>query len=135
MYIPVADVAHPPPGGWPHITKDNFAFLGKTDRAIDLIRHIPYIRKRGRSGVHLISDLCYIIDYSGDRAKAEMGKFRSISSFDPIEEQTTLPPHVITLANQWNGREGTYLLLDTERATIVHFSPHWARDPTELSMV
>jgi hypothetical protein len=43
LYIPSEAIIYPPPRGWPEITTDEFSFLGKTDKAIDLVRHLPFI--------------------------------------------------------------------------------------------
>ena len=37
-----SELKTPPPTGWPQITASRFAFLGKSDKIIDLFRHLPY---------------------------------------------------------------------------------------------
>ncbi len=44
--------------------------------------------------------------------------FSSADDVDPMKEATTLPSHVVTLANTNGGREGYFIFLDTERGTI-----------------
>lgn len=136
MYIPTGDILHPPPGGWPEITKEKFAFLSKTDRAIDLLRHIPYIRRDSDFRVHQVQDHCVMIDYRGGYTRKHLTYGKHKHAFDPFEvEHCTLPTHVITLAQQYEGRDGEFLLIDTERATIIHYSPCWPTESTKLSQV
>ncbi|KAK2030561.1 hypothetical protein LX32DRAFT_651522 [Colletotrichum zoysiae] len=48
IYLPPEVIQHPPEGGWEHIPPDfvkSFC-LGKNDTVADLMKHIPYIRRR-----------------------------------------------------------------------------------------
>lgn len=47
-YIEAIDILSRPPGGWPHITQENKAFvsLKKTDEVIKLLRHLLYLDSR-----------------------------------------------------------------------------------------
>ncbi|KAH7350106.1 hypothetical protein B0T11DRAFT_290566 [Plectosphaerella cucumerina] len=42
LKLPDDSVLHPPPGGWPFFTRENLGF-DKTDFAIDVLRHLPYV--------------------------------------------------------------------------------------------
>lgn len=126
MYIPNSDVLHAPPGGWPHITKETFAFLRKNDRVVDLLRHIPYVRRDSQHDIHQVEELCVMIDYRN------RGRY---SRFEPLEEICTIPAHVVTLAEPWKSVNGAFLLLDTNRATITHYCPQFRTPFTKLSQV
>ncbi|KAF2429099.1 hypothetical protein EJ08DRAFT_574866, partial [Tothia fuscella] len=41
LFIPSKAIIYLPPGGWPEITSDYLACLGKTETSLDLIRHLP----------------------------------------------------------------------------------------------
>lgn len=43
LYLPTTCIKRPPKGGWPSITAERLAFLGKIDAVIDVLKHIPYI--------------------------------------------------------------------------------------------
>lgn len=45
MFLDEAIVKYPPPGGWPSITPENMQSLGKNDKVISLLRHMPYIER------------------------------------------------------------------------------------------
>lgn len=47
LYIPKSALGYPPPGGWPHLTDDFLANLGKNKTVMDLIRHLPYFEHDG----------------------------------------------------------------------------------------
>ncbi|KAF8211077.1 hypothetical protein K438DRAFT_1959272 [Mycena galopus ATCC 62051] len=44
LHLPASAVTHPPPGGWPNITPEICKGFGKTDFAVDVMRHLPYVR-------------------------------------------------------------------------------------------
>lgn len=52
----------PPPTGWPQITQARFAFLGKSDKVIDLLQHLPYL-PRGEDDKE-IYDHTVCVDYT-----------------------------------------------------------------------
>jgi hypothetical protein len=47
LHFEPSDLKTPPPTGWPKITQARFDFLGKSDKAIDLLRHLPYLPPYG----------------------------------------------------------------------------------------
>ncbi|KAI8225060.1 hypothetical protein K4K55_009278 [Colletotrichum sp. SAR 10_96] len=51
---------YPPPGGWPQITRESFASLGKTDAVIDLLRHIPYFTDDTIEILNITNPRCFI---------------------------------------------------------------------------
>lgn len=44
LHVPNDDVHFPPEGGWPQITKEPFAALGKSDKVIEVLRNMAYIK-------------------------------------------------------------------------------------------
>ncbi|KAK4248270.1 hypothetical protein C7999DRAFT_40552 [Corynascus novoguineensis] len=53
--IAASYVAEPPEGGWPEISLENLSSLGKTNEAILLLRHLPYISSRDDSAQESMS--------------------------------------------------------------------------------
>jgi len=47
LHFEPSDLKTPPPTGWPKITQIRLAFLGKSDKAIDLLQHLPYLPHYG----------------------------------------------------------------------------------------
>ena len=47
LHFEPSDLKTPPPTGWPKITQARFDFLGKSDKAIDLLKHLPYLPPYG----------------------------------------------------------------------------------------
>lgn len=44
LFVPDDDILFPPEGGWPQITKESFAAIGKTDKVIEVLRNMAYIK-------------------------------------------------------------------------------------------
>lgn len=41
LHFDPSELKTPPSTGWPQITSSRFAFLGKSDKVIDLLKHLP----------------------------------------------------------------------------------------------
>ena len=67
MYLSPDALRRPPPGGWPDITVERLAFLGKNESVINLLKHIPYIRQSEVNTPFHIYEGCACNDYAGDR--------------------------------------------------------------------
>lgn len=119
LHLPSSAIKYPPPGGWPNLTPEYLAFMKKNDTVIDLLQHMPYIRDDGEDDEYQIYDKTMAVDYEG-KAFRKMATFKNPTPdvADPIEEVTTLPSHVVTLAKPAGGVNGYYFFLDTERGTI-----------------
>ncbi|KAK3178709.1 hypothetical protein OEA41_000846 [Lepraria neglecta] len=136
LYLPSSALKYPPQGGWPDITPEYLAFMEKNDTIVDIIRHIPFIRQDEDSKPYQIYEKTSAVDYNG-------GTFHGIASLDkpypdvadPLEEMTTLPSHVVTLAKTSGGRDGYYIFLDTERGTITYCDFQDGPEHTDLSQV
>ncbi|KAI8263232.1 hypothetical protein K4K56_005652 [Colletotrichum sp. SAR 10_98] len=119
LYLPPEVVRYPPPGGWEHITPDfvNSFFLGKNDTVADLMRHIPYV------------------DFAGEVVLSLPNKYAHEELFEIPEEAYPheLPSHVFVFAIVPEGRDGHFILVDTERGTIVLMDLQTVTKPTRLS--
>jgi hypothetical protein len=47
LHFEPSDLKTPPPTGWLKIIQARFDFLGKSDKAIDLLQHLPYLPPYG----------------------------------------------------------------------------------------
>lgn len=133
LHLPASAIKHPPAGGWPNITPERLASavpaMKKNDVVLDLIRHIPFVRREGRDEPYQIYEETTAVDYNG------VGFQDAPVSGDPIEEITIVPAHVMTLATTPGGREGYYFFIDTERGTITIMDFQQGPAPTELTQV
>lgn len=43
LHFHPSELKTPPPTGWPQINQTRFAFLNKSDKVIELLRHLPYL--------------------------------------------------------------------------------------------
>ncbi|KAG9965700.1 hypothetical protein KCU61_g1553, partial [Aureobasidium melanogenum] len=111
--IQASDILEPPTGGWPSIITTSLAILGKDEIVIDLLRHLPYIR-RTHSGNENISYDTVAINYSN----AKLRDNRSLDNLVPTAAGS-LPAHVVSLTI--GARYGSYLLLDTQQGTITDY--------------
>src|SRR5271156_4334341 len=64
-WIKPVDILYPPEGGWPNITNESFAFLGKNGEVIALLRHLPYIRMDWENE-YLVAPYTFPCDYRRD---------------------------------------------------------------------
>lgn len=64
LHIPESAIRHPPPGGWPNITRETCTEFGKTDFVVDVLRHLPFIAEDGRQNFHNIDYKSNAVDYS-----------------------------------------------------------------------
>lgn len=90
-----------PEGGWTSINVNELKKRGRTDEAINLLRHLPYLENSGASYGPPIDVGCICIQYHKG------------SCYDKIiDEVLGLPRHVIPIGGM-KDREGHFLLLDT----------------------
>lgn len=111
FYLPEDCIRRPPAGGggWPQITSERLYEL-KTDKVVDLLKHIPYICKKRE---FQIAEHCECSDYAGDPG----------CDYDPISDclmdtgnetiQYPLRPGIVTLGHA-RGRDGSWIFYDTE---------------------
>lgn len=92
-----------PSDGWPDVTSEKLAILGKSDAVLDVLRHLPKF-KADSEGNNVLAP-----HGTGMRDYAEEAKSGNIH----VEEWMGLPAHVVPLT--YAGRDGNWWLLDTER--------------------
>ncbi|KAK1518843.1 uncharacterized protein CCOS01_11663 [Colletotrichum costaricense] len=140
LFLPPEVVQHPPEGGWEHITPEfvkSFC-LGKNDTVADLVRHIPYVSrtKEDHWDPWMVNEGATAVDFTGDVVLGLPTKYADEWLFEPYEANIStapLPPHVFVYATIPSGRDGHYILIDTERGTIVLADPQTGPKPTRLS--
>lgn len=64
LHLPEAAIKHPPRGGWPNITRETCSGFGKTDFAVDVLRHLPFIAEDGGRNYHNVDYKSNVVDYS-----------------------------------------------------------------------
>ncbi|EQB59491.1 hypothetical protein CGLO_00096 [Colletotrichum gloeosporioides Cg-14] len=139
LYLPPEVVRYPPPGGWEHITPDfvNSFFLGKNDTVADLMRHIPYVRRDKEDDWEPfnIYEKSSQVDFAGEVVLSLPNKYAHEELFEIPEEAYPheLPSHVFVFAIVPEGRDGHFILVDTERGTIVLMDLQTVTKPTRLS--
>lgn len=119
LYLPKDCIKRPPKEGWPSITAEHLAFLGKTDTVIDLLKHIPYISQDIEEGYQLY-EKCICIDYTGTPFERQAVKHHSKSAVDPMPEfldsfiwdRLNAMQHIATIARSAS-RDGHYIMIDT----------------------
>ncbi|CAI0650792.1 unnamed protein product [Colletotrichum noveboracense] len=80
---------YPPPTGWPQITYESFAGLGKMKEVIDLLRHIPYF----------VIDSCILKstrprDYIDSQFCEEIKKWPALEPAELDNEEGRLPGYI-----------------------------------------
>ncbi|KAF6792623.1 hypothetical protein CMUS01_16153 [Colletotrichum musicola] len=139
LYLPPEAVRYPPPGGWEHITPDfvKSFFLGKNDTVADLMRHIPYVRhdNEDKWDRFEIYEKCAQVDFAGEVVLSLPTKYADEWLFElpDVVYPHPLPPHVFVFGVIPGGRDGHYILVDTERGTIVLIDFQVGWKPTRLS--
>ncbi|ORY65200.1 uncharacterized protein BCR38DRAFT_432119 [Pseudomassariella vexata] len=122
-YLHEAYVVEPPSGGWPHI--DNLQCMEKTDEVIDLLRHLPYIRRTEDDGPQGAPG-CHFADWQQiSQAASEDDGCSMRECSEPSELVENIPPHVIGLT--YGGRNNPTFLLDTQRGIV-----HWYECDDEI---
>lgn len=128
MYLDESEVIYPPKGGWPSIINahpDALASLGKTDKVISLLAHLPYIRNEGgpEDSPHVAADCCF---QDWNRIFTGAGPGTNLESCRIVSEgyafYEVAPPHVIALTA--GHREAFKMVVDTELGII-----HWRDYP------
>ena len=122
LWIPESALKRPPPGGWPDIDNKRYAWLGKDDTVIDLMRHLPFIYKEDHSKGHEIYTLTAAVDYNGPYA-LECMELGDTFNIEPGEGLSPLPPYVLTLAAETSGGDGGWILVNTKRGTVTLYEP------------
>ncbi|KAI5364483.1 hypothetical protein Slin14017_G043730 [Septoria linicola] len=128
LHIPASALKRPPHGGWPSVTAERFAFLGKTDVAIDILKHIPYISEDEIfEDYYQIYEQCVCNDYVGTRFERMAVDYQSRDAVDPVDfmgddspwPNVKEPEHIITLGRSAKADVGHHMFLDTRNGSVV----------------
>ncbi|OAQ60118.1 hypothetical protein VFPPC_14785 [Pochonia chlamydosporia 170] len=126
MYMDDTWVKEPPEEGWPAITVDYMRELGKSDKVISLLKHLPYLACTTQHYEALEAvPYCAFADWpmmtkwypSGPRSKSAKALTEGMSDH--------VPPHVVGLVDDSEDR--AVFLLDTELGIV-----HWVDCESEI---
>lgn len=125
MYLDESDVIYLPKGGWPSIINaypDALTSLGRADKVISLLAHLPYIRNEGwpEDSPHVAADCCFQDwnqIFTGAGPGSNLESCRIVSEGYAFYELAS--PHVIALTA--GHREAFKMVVETELG-IVHWS-------------
>lgn len=121
-----ATIAKAPPGGWPSINQESLANYKRTDTAIDLLRHIPYLDFPGQGNVmmpHFMPETP-ITDYRLERVQKNIreGKIEFVAApTDPM------PPSCVGIAIS-QSRNGYWVVLNTDDGYVYWGNPDGQHD-------
>lgn len=110
MYMDESNIAEPPEDGWGTIIRwPNF---DKTDKVIDLLRHLPYVSM----DIGIAPD-CEFVNWHQTPAHHDGEDIKEAT--EPYPNEATIPPHVVGLTI--HTLRGLIFLLDTELGVIYWF--------------
>ena len=120
LHIPESGIKHPPAGGWPNITLENCSKFGKSDFAVDILRHLPYIVEDCETynvNIHNIDYECNVVDYSEATYKDFRGSTLKcdVRMYNRFRSPMTRHKVLIAVAHDYHGVE---LILDTSTGLI-----------------
>jgi hypothetical protein len=101
--IELADILYPPAGGWPNITKENFACLDRNEKVIELLKRLPYV-KMSNDREYMIAPQIHQGDYQRDYFQSRA--FTKSRSLWEVPHDFKYPPWVVLLTNGKN--HGSY---------------------------
>ncbi|MCJ1262695.1 hypothetical protein MMC22_002565 [Lobaria immixta] len=110
-------ILDPPADGWPDLDATTLAPLGKTAVVTDLLRHLPYLNADG-AGSDLVGPYTRAIRYNGPDTRWSLDRGMVEGTLAPAGAGQ-VPGHVAVLTE--GGRDGSWLLLDTETGTVTDF--------------
>ncbi|KAH9895339.1 hypothetical protein F4778DRAFT_746386 [Xylariomycetidae sp. FL2044] len=133
IHLRESEILEPPETGWPSINAENFAPLGKTNEVLELLRHLPYIRRwNGGSQSQGAPDACFV-DYQHEFIPEGLGKGRldSVKMItDGADTWDDTPSDVVGLLSA--PHDGNCFLLDTKVGIIywVNCQPWLEKSPS-----
>lgn len=137
IYLPPSAIKTPPSTGWPEITSSYLACLQKNDTVIDLIRHLPTVRRDEGDDPYQIYSLTSAVDFTGDLIREGFcGENPARDLAEPMVEMLhPLPEHVLCWATTTGGRNGYFVFVDTTRDAVILADLQTGPQPTDLSKV
>ncbi|KAK2029534.1 hypothetical protein LX32DRAFT_351843 [Colletotrichum zoysiae] len=126
MYLPESAVVHPPPGGWPTLASD-LRDLGKSDKVLSLLSHLPYVCRDGDD--NNIPEVTPSGRWSDWRTFGIWVRERSsdVDELRVITEDPAFMEHVPESVVGLTTSEHHVFLLDTERGVV-----YWPECPGRL---
>ena len=126
MFANPSSIVEPPQGGWPDITQETMRGLGKTEKVIELLRHLPYIESKpysnhaaGFPGASFIDWTRVARELQTGEAHPENELLMSEGYEDRFERK--IPAYFIGLVHggyMLNNEEPDVILLDTKSGDI-----------------
>lgn len=74
LHLRPDNLRRPPPGGWPEISPERFKKMGKTDTAIDLLKHLFYVEIDDNVVPLLVWSFSSCCDYSARKLQQDVTK-------------------------------------------------------------
>jgi hypothetical protein len=134
MFMPPSFIIEPPQGGWPNITQETCPGLEKTDRVVDLLRHLPYIACRPYSNHPQGLPSSSFIDWTNYIEKLATGDAHPDNELlmsEGTEDQFDgkIPSYCIGLVHGGYllGEDPPVVLLDTKVGVV-----HWMNCPDKV---
>lgn len=109
MYMDESEIYEPPQNGWHEIHWSGWHNFDKTDRVIDLLRHLPYVDMAVE-----IAPNCELVDWYTTPADMDGEDIKEAT--EPHPEDAMIPSHIVGLTLQCT--KGLTFLLDTELGVI-----------------
>ncbi|CAJ2509551.1 Uu.00g145770.m01.CDS01 [Anthostomella pinea] len=122
-YIQPEHILFPPSGGWPNITQDTLAALGKNDEVNQLLARLLYISipLHGEAKDCMIRPYTKLNNFAGEAFQAAIKHGAEWVA----DEKTYIPPFVDlpewVVSLTYGETNGDYLLLDTTDGTITRY--------------
>lgn len=125
-------LALPPQGGWPHITPESMAALNRNSDVIDLLRHLPYLRRDdgGRADILPETDCA---DYAGEYCFEGLREGKLVRVEPPLDDP--LDADCVSIAY---GRRHAYsVFLDLTHGTVIWYNNDgsWGDEDYDLGSV
>jgi hypothetical protein len=109
MYMNGSNIVEPPENGWDTIRLSGWINFDKTDKVVDLLRHLPYINM----DINIAPD-CEFVDWHTTPADMDGEDIKEAT--EPHPDDATIPSHIVGLTSQ--NTRGLTFLLDTELGVI-----------------
>lgn len=114
FYLPDGVIRRPPDGGWPQITSETIHRGEKSDKVIDLLKHIPYIANDDSE--YQIAEKCICNDYSTNSGCSDLpGEVLETCYFDQSDSHCISNIATIACAE---GRDGFYIIYNVDDDTF-----------------
>ena len=126
-------IQHAPPGGWPSINQDTLAALQKSDKAVELLRHLPYpdFDASQAAFTPLIMDHTEVVDWRSEYIHGNIRSSVLETKPEPFTDRDPpLTPSCACIATS-AGRNGYFVVVDTEDGLVYWGDPNGQHDEPE----